>query len=281
MVTTPPERSMPTVVVARTPAPGREREFERWLQRLAAASRQAPGHVHSDVQPPDDVHPGEWVTVYQFDNTDTLDAWLTSSTRVAIMESGAELSVGEAREQIIALTSQTESVTAVASFRVKPGDEHRNAELQAELVERMERFPGYLRSEVFEPVPGVQNDTVVVFSFDSRERLDDWLSSDERQALLRQIEDSVDGDRTLNVVGGFGGWFAAPGAANVKTWKQASVVLLALFPTALMLTYLRRWLLPDIGVVAGVLIGNVLGVAILSWWLMPFLTRQLDDWLRR
>ena len=113
-MTTLPDRNMPTVVVARTPASGRDREFDRWLQRLAAASREAPGHVHSDVQPPDEVHPGEWVTVYQFEDTDTLNAWLNSSTRLAIMEAGADLSVGEARQQIIALTSQTESVTAVA-----------------------------------------------------------------------------------------------------------------------------------------------------------------------
>jgi hypothetical protein len=145
----------------------------------------------------------------------------------------------------------------------------------------MSTFPGYLRSEVFQPVPGVQDDTVVVFSFDSREHLDDWLCSNERQALLGEVEDSVDGDRTLNVVGGFGGWFADRGTASVKTWKQASVVLLALFPTALTLTVLRRWLLPDVGVVGAVFIGNVFGVAILSWFLMPLLTRLLDGWLRR
>lgn len=280
-MTTLPERSVPTVVVARTPAPGRERDFDRWLQRLAAASRHAPGHVQSEVQPPDDIHPGEWITVYQFEHTQALNDWLASSTRRTIMEAGAELSVGEAREQIIALTKQADPVTAVASFRVKPGDQHRHAELQAKLVARMSAFPGYLRSEVFQPVLGVQDDTVVVFSFDSRARLDDWLCSDERQALLREIEDSIDGDRTLNVVGGFGGWFAERGATSVRTWKQASVVLLALFPTALTLTYLRRWLLPEVGVFGGVLIGNVLGVAILSWLLMPVLTRLLDGWLRR
>lgn len=237
--------------------------------------------MQSDVQPPDDIHPGEWVTVYQFENTETLNDWLTSPTRLSIMEAGAELSIGQAREQIIALTNQADPVTAVVSFRVKSGNEPRNAELQATLVERMSTFPGYLRSEVFQPVPDVQDDTVVVFSFDSREHLDDWLCSDERQTLLEEIEDSVDGDRTLNVVGGFGGWFAERGAVSVKTWKQASVVLLALFPTALTLTLLRRWLLPDVGVVGAVFIGNVFGVAILSWFLMPFLTRLLDGWLRR
>ena len=57
---------MPTVVVARTPAPGHEVEFEAWLRRLVAAARHQPGHVHSDIQPPNDVHPGEWVILYQF-----------------------------------------------------------------------------------------------------------------------------------------------------------------------------------------------------------------------
>jgi antibiotic biosynthesis monooxygenase (ABM) superfamily enzyme len=33
--------------------------------------------------------------------------------------------------------------------------------------------------------------------------------------------------------------------------------------------------------VPAVLIGNVLGVAALSWLLMPWLTRWLDAWLRR
>ena len=51
--------------------------------------------------------------------------------------------------------------------------------------------------------------------------------------------------------------------------------------TALALTLVRRWLLPDVGLVLGVLLGNVFGVIILSWVLMPVLTRWLDGWLRR
>jgi antibiotic biosynthesis monooxygenase (ABM) superfamily enzyme len=69
--------------------------------------------------------------------------------------------------------------------------------------------------------------------------------------------------------------------ADVKRWKQASIVLLALFPTALVLTVVRQWLLPDVGLVLGVLFGNVIGVAVLSWILMPVLTRWFDAWLRR
>jgi uncharacterized protein len=271
---------MPTVVVARTPAHGREAEFEGWLRGLLAVARDAPGHVSSDLQPPNDAHPGEWVVVYQFADTTSLGRWLHSPVRAEMMREAADLVDGPPREQIVALAQGPEPVTGVASFRVRPGEEHRYAELHGRLVHRLAGFPGFLRSEVFEPVPGVQDETVVVFSFDSRDHLDAWLRSDDRRAMLAEIEPFLEGERTVNVVGGFAGWFGGRGP-DVKRWKQASVVLLALFPTSLVLTVLRQWLLPDAHWVLGVVFGNVLGVIALSWVLMPFLTRILDGWLRR
>jgi antibiotic biosynthesis monooxygenase (ABM) superfamily enzyme len=274
------ERTIPTVVVARRPTPGREAEFEAWLRRLVGVARDAPGHVGSDIQPPNEVHPGEWVILYQFTDAASLEAWLVSPARAELMREAADLVDGPAREQVIALDRSPDPVTGVASFRVTPGHEHRYAEFHDRLVRRLSNFPGYLHSEVFAPVAGVQDDTVVVFSFDSRAHLDAWLGSDERRRMLDEIAPFVEGERTINVVGGFAGWFGDTGA-EVRRWKQASVVLLALFPTALVLTLVRRWLLPDVNWVLGVLFGNVLGVIVLSWVLMPFLTRLLSGWLRR
>ncbi len=274
-------RTMPTVVVARTPRPGCEPEFEAWLRRLVTEARTWPGHVHADIQPPNDVHPGEWVVLYQFTTAELLDAWINSEARRTIMAEGDHLVEGPHREQVVALAQGPEPVTAVASFRVKPGNEHRYRELHARLVARLDAFPGFVRSELFVPVEGVQDETVVVFAFDSRSHLDSWLESDERTAMLAEIEPFIDGERTINVVGGFAGWFALPGVATVKPWKQASIVLLALFPTTLVLTQLRQWLLPDVHWVVGVLFGNVLGVAALTWLLMPRLTRWFAGWLRR
>lgn len=269
------------MVVARRPVPGREREFERWLRRLASAAEHAPGHVQTDVHAPTELNPDDWVTVYQFEDVVALDAWLESATRALIIADGDGLMTGEVKEQVVALTASSDSVTAVASFMVKAGNEHRYAELHARLVERLMTFSGFLRSEVFEPVPDVQAETVVVFSFDTREHLDTWLRSDDRAEILAEIAPHIEGDPTVNVVGGFGGWFGRPGMAEVKRWKQATLVLLALFPTSLGLTLLRDEFLPDVGLVAGVLIGNVLGVIALTWLLMPALTKLLDPWLRR
>jgi antibiotic biosynthesis monooxygenase (ABM) superfamily enzyme len=99
--------------------------------------------------------------------------------------------------------------------------------------------------------------------------------------MLAAIDPIIEGERTLNVVGGFAGWFGRPGMADVKTWKQAAIVLLAIIPISVLVTAIRRWLLPDVNWWTAVLIGNVVGVALLSWIAMPFLTRVFERWLRR
>lgn len=272
---------MPTVVVARTPVPGREAEFEQWLRRLVAVARQAPGHVHSDIQPPTDVHPGEWVILYQFRDTESLHEWLTSPERDELVAEGRNLIAGGVREQVVALANQPEPVTAVASFYLMPGTGMLYADFYDRLVQALTTFEGFIRSELFPPIPGIQDDTVVLLSFDTREHLDAWLGSRVRQQLLEEIDPYIEGERTLNVVGGFAGWFGRPGMATVKTWKQAAIVLLAIIPISLLVTGVRLWLLPDVNWWTAVLIGNVVGVALLSWVAMPLLTRVFERWLQR
>ena len=276
-----PGRDVPTVVVARTVKPGRERDFERWVRKLVAASESATGHVDASVEPPNDAHPDEWVVVYRYADSALLHAWLSSPTRQKLMESGADLIVGEPREQVVALVSEHEPVTAVVSVRVAPGRDQEYRVLHERLLERLTGFEGFQRCELLEPVPGVQDDTVTVLTFDEREHLDAWLSSPARAEILIDMEALVDGARTVNVVGSFAGWFAPGGGAEVRRWKQAVTVLLALFPTTLLVTAAREAVAPDLAMVPAVFIGNVVGVAALSWVLMPPLTRWLGPWLRR
>ncbi len=122
---------------------------------------------------------------------------------------------------------------------------------------------------------------MIVFSFQTRDQLDQWLTSDARRDGLARLDEHISGERQINVVGGFGGWFSLD-RRQVKKWKQAAVVLLALYPTVLVLNEVFDWLLPEgTPYLLSVLIGNVAGVAILSWILMPRLTAWFDRWLRR
>ena len=174
--------------------------------------------------------------------------------------------------------TSSDPVTAVASFRVVPGQESAFERDYDRLIDLIETFDGYLRAQLFPPVDGVQDETVIVFSFQSRDELDVWLDSDERREGLAKLDEHIDGDRQVNVVGGFGGWFSV-GQEQPKTWKQAFVVLLALYPTVLVLNEFFGWLIPDAPYLLALLIGNTTSVAILSWILMPRLTRLFDRWL--
>ena len=95
------------------------------------------------------------------------------------------------------------------------------------------------------------------------------------------MEQYTEGDRTLNVVGGFAGWFPSAGGKPVAKWRSAVVVLMAIVPITLLYTAVRLTFFPDVHVVLGVLIGNVVSVALLTWLAMPFLTSWLQGWLQR
>lgn len=278
-MTLPPS---PTVVVARRVRPEHETAFAEWARRVQQAAARFPGHRGADVQPPGPDHPGEWVIVYRFEDPVTLETWLRSPERTALLEEAEPMLLGPAREQVVAVAAAA-PVTVVVSQQVREGRQSEFRALHREVAATLARFAGFVRVELFEPVPGVQNNYVIVFTFDSREHLDAWLGSAERAAWLERVAELIEGDRSLSVVGGFGGWFPAraPGAAEPRRWKQAAAVLLALYPTVLVLGAVQNALLPDLPRPLAVLIGNVATVAALTWLLMPRVTAWLHEWLRR
>jgi antibiotic biosynthesis monooxygenase (ABM) superfamily enzyme len=273
-------RRSPLVVITRRAVPGRRRAFERWLRELEAAARRAPGFIGMQITEPDDRHPDDWGVVYRFRTPEALEAWLTSDARAAVVEAGAELVASPPREQRLAVAVDHDPVTAVSSVMVRAGEEAEYQRRHAELVTILEQFNGFLRAELFQPVTGVQDETVVVLTFAARHDLDGWLASPERAEALARLEPMVQGDRTLNVVGGFAGWFG-DGPSSVRRYKQALIVLLALFPTALAIGLLRQFFAPDLPFALATLLGNAAGVAVLTWLVMPPLTKLLDGWLRR
>lgn len=271
----------PTVIVARCARHGEERAFAAWLRELVDEAGRAPGFVGAEIQQPRADRPREWVTVYRFETSEFLERWLDSPRRRAIIERGERLAEGPAREQVVVLEHNVDPVTAVISVRVDPDHVDEYLELYHQIDDAMSRAPGFVRTELFEPVPGTQDDHVVVFTFDGREHLDAWLSSPERRAIIDRMQPFIEAPHTINVVGGFGGWFEPDGSSDTKKWKQAIVVLIALYPTVMAITLIDNWILPDPPLAIDILIGNIIGVIVLTWVLMPPLTRALSRWLSR
>jgi uncharacterized protein len=274
-------RRIPTVIVARHVRPGHEAEFAEWMESMRTSVEQQPGFLHADFQSPDDLHPDEWVVTFQFSDGHSLNEWMESDERRALMAAAESLIIGDPRQQILAVERPvgTRPVTAVISSRVKPGcmDDYRRVHTEIGAV--MRTTEGFLRSELFEAVDGLQTDTVVVFSFDSRVHLDVWLHSGTRQALIARFDPLIEGPRHLNVVGGFAGWFTTADAPTVKRWKQTIAVLCGLFPTSLLIAIVRARVAPHLPLLPAVFAGNVVGSIAMSYVVMPRVTQVLSRWL--
>lgn len=281
------------MIVARTAKPGQERRARAWLDEITKMASLADGYVRSEIQAPGTQHPDEWVVVYEFETHELLSRWLSSSERSKVTANGPSIFDGLATEQVLATRNLEDSVTAVASFRLRsdPTDspgvldvssiEAAFASEYEHLLRVVSQFPGFIRCDLFPAEPGMQDDTIIVFSFTDRSGLDGWLESTERQDVLDRLAPLLLTERQLNIVGGFAGWFGVGQARPVRTWKQAALVLLALYPTALFLGYVRNLIAPDLPGPIATFVGNAGGVAILSWWLMPVLTARFATWLRR
>lgn len=174
--------------------------------------------------------------------------------------------------------------TAVISSRIRSGAEPAFRDLHEEIVTSMRRAPGFQQAHLFEPVDDVQPDFVVAYTFDDRAHLDEWLGSATRERFTARVEALLAEQRHLSVLGGFAGWFPHPaGGAEVtaKRWKQTIAVVIGLFPITLAITLLRERFAPSLPLVPGLLAGNVIGSALMSYVVMPPLTRLLGHWLQR
>ena len=274
-------RSAPTVIVSRTVARENQDSFGSWVARLLNAAHRAPGYVDSFVQRPTEGHPDEWIVVYRFASRELLDAWIDSTERLDLIREGAHLVVGEANVQIVAGPASGNEARVVSSYLVRRDSESAHLVFQNRLIDVLGEFDGFIGRELLDPVPGIQRETVVILTFKTPHNLRVWMDSDERQHILSQLDAITIGNMTTNVVGGFAGWFpSGSDVGGVRKWKQALVILAALFPVTLSISLLRVWLFPDLGLLPSVLIGNILGIIVLTWVLMPPLTRALEGWLR-
>lgn len=78
--------------------------------------------------------------------------------------------------------------TVVISQRIRPGLEGEFLPWQEEMNAKCREFPGFEACEIIPPMPGVQDDFVIVFRFDSFAHLDGWLRSDVRRQYLAEGE---------------------------------------------------------------------------------------------
>lgn len=270
-----------TVVVAQRVRPDCAERFAGWQESVNRAVAAFAGFLGTEVVAPVDGS-DEWTVIYRFDSTTQLRAWLGSDVRRGLLDDGTPLFAGPASQHVLVAEREQDGVVVVVAHAVDP---RREAEFLAwhERMLRAERaFTGFLGSELFRPVPGIQDDWTIVYRFDTAENLDRWLASPERARMLDEGRGFRD-FRLHRISQPFGSWFAFagadPAAPAPAAWKTALSVLVALYPTVVVLTLAIRELWGGAELWQSLLLGNVLSVALLTWVVMPVVTRALRFWL--
>jgi len=253
--------------------------LEQWRQDVVGAARALPGFLESEVFTPLPGIQDRWVLLLRFKAPADLGVWLASEARRALMEKASALAP---QQQVVAgMGSMERPVSLVVSTTVQPDRVEAFKAWQAEISARQKTFPGFMDYQLIAPVEGVSDNWTIVVRFTSDESLEAWMSSEERQRLMDKIDPPLRGE-IKKVVTDFGGWFSVASDQGVAppNWKQALSVLLGIYPTV-MLVFL--FLLPRLQAAGApaalcVFCDNCTSVTVLTWIVMPILTRILDFW---
>ncbi|WP_446224814.1 antibiotic biosynthesis monooxygenase [Nocardia sp. IBHARD005] len=277
----PPRPAPATVVITQQPLVGREVEFRRWQAQVNDAAATFPGFLGAEVTPPGDAR-SDWSVVYRFDDIVDLKRWLASETRDELLASGTGLFERPATQHVLVDEPDDEVVTVVVSHPVAAERETEFIAWQDRMTEAERTFRGFRGSGLHRPIPGVQNDWTIIYSFASAEHLDRWLESPQRKALLAEAPDFRDFE-VHRIANPYGSWFP-PSETGVEggpaSWKTALSVLVGLYPTVVILTVAIAEIWPGAQLWISLLVGNILSVSLLTWVVMPVVTRALGFWMR-
>lgn len=175
----------------------------------------------------------------------------------------------------------SEAVTVVARRRVKPGRESAYEDWLNRLTTAAAALPGYLGAEFHRPAaPG--SDYVSVFRFDSPDHLRSFETSELRRRFLGEVAPLVEADAAWERMTGLELWFDPPKGtvvAQPSPHRMAVVLVAVVFVLVLAINlsagpFMASWPLP-----LRLLVTVVLQVCLMTYVIMPRLTRALAPWI--
>ena len=152
-------------------------------------------------------------------------------------------------------------------------------------------FEGHIRTDLCSPVRVRQpNQPLIWYSivhFESPELLNKWINSSDREALIKSGRKTFASYQFISFSTGLEGWFSKRlGTEQLgfgpPAWKQNAAVILALYPTVVIqsllfstLGIMQSWALPN-----AMIVNNIITSSVLTWVVMPVVTKLLGFWLR-
>lgn len=164
--------------------------------------------------------------------------------------------------------------------RVKPGQEAAFEQAIEHFFELAIREPGSLGAQLIRPLPGSDPHVYgILRSFSDEAAKERFYASETFAELERLLAPHVEGPGERRPLHGLEAWFRGPVTTPPPRWKMALVSWSGVWPTVFMVGSLLNPHLKGLPAFFAVGINTFFIVTLLTWVVMPNLTRLLKPWL--
>lgn len=183
-------------------------------------------------------------------------------------------------------TMPAEPVTVLIRRRVKAGRELEYEAWLQRLQAEARSFPGYLGVTTQRPAPSGPREYVSAVRFDSLASLQAFEASELRARYLRDVVPLVEADAVWEQLTGLEFWFSAPAGTVVpqpSRPRMALVMIAVVFTLVLVIGTAVNAVfaaLPfNTPYPLRLLVTIAIEVVLMTWWVMPWITRRLAPWI--
>lgn len=173
-----------------------------------------------------------------------------------------------------------EFCTVVIVRVVRSGCETAFESVLNEAIPQLLKFPGHLGVLMLRPHLGGR-EYGAVLRFASRHNWDDFQSWSEYQSFLAKLNPFLEEVPHVNAVSGLQAWFDCSDGRQPPIWKMAVVTWIGVCMTVGVVNWVLGPLILNWGWFSTLLFANAVVVVILTWVVMPLLTRVTQGWLTR
>jgi len=172
-------------------------------------------------------------------------------------------------------------VTRIARRRARTGREAEYEALIREMFGLMRGVPGFLGADLIPPEER-GGDYQVVVRFASETDLQAWDACPARDEIHLRMREVAEGEPEFRSLSGLEAWFTpavVPASMHPPRLRMAVVTWLGIFPTVSLVLWLVAPLLQALPFLPRTAVLTALIVAIMTWGVMPRLTRLMRGWL--
>lgn len=172
-------------------------------------------------------------------------------------------------------------VTIIVKRRPKADKQKEFEQVMAGTTRDAMKFPGHLGVNIIKPTsPG--DYYRLVFKFDSMRNYINWEGSENRAQWMEKYAEVTQGEVEQEILSGLETWFTLPGGEALvppPKYKMAVVIWLSIFPLSLLIHYFLLPFLTTLPVLAQIAIISVVMVGLMTYAIMPMMSKLFHRWL--